>query len=179
MSRIRICGSPGLPGDNIKEGKMEQFNKTKQAAEAWYRQIEKVYCPFLKRNIHFNAKGLDHIKFKAWNKTRLISDQYLRFKFLRLAPAIFEKSGTLQEYNDTNNFERVKYGKRWQKLMVPVKYYGFIAILDYKIRVKVIVKEVQGGHPYFWSIIPFWKNKQHPLTEEIKKVFHEGDLEND
>ncbi len=55
----------------------------------------------------FNVKGLKHIKFKAWNKTRSILDQYLRFKFLRLAPAILEKSGTLQEYQETKNFERI------------------------------------------------------------------------
>jgi hypothetical protein len=158
---------------------MEKFTKVKEEAEGWYKQAGKVYCPFLKRNVNFNAKGLAHIKFKGWNKTRLISDQYLRFKFLRLAPAILTKSGTLQEYNDTKNFEREKSNSRWQKLMVPVKYYGFVAVLDYKIRVKVIVKEVFGGQPYFWSIIPFWKNYKHPITEEIKKVFHEGDLEND
>jgi len=158
---------------------IEKFNEIKEDAEEWYKKLDRADCPFLKRKVNFNAKGLDHIKFKAWNKTRPVSDQYLRLKFLRLAPKILEKSGTLQEYNETKNFERVNYGSRWQKLMVPVKYYGFVAILNYSTKVKVIVKEVAGGQPYFWSIIPFWKNKKHPITEETKKVFHEGDLEND
>ena len=158
---------------------LEKFNRIKAKAEECYKQVDNVYCPFLKKNVGFNSKGLDHIKFKSWNRSRSNSDQYLRLKFLKLAPSILEKSGTLQEYNNTKNFERVKTSSRWQKLMVPVRYYGFVAILDYEIRVKVIVKEVYGGQPHFWSIIPFWKNRKHPITEEIKKVFHDGDLEND
>lgn len=158
---------------------IEKFNQIKQEAEDWYKNVNKIVCPFLNRKVSFNAKGLDHIKFKAWNKARSVSDQYLRLKFLRLAPKILEKSGTLQEYNETKNFERIKSNSRWQKLMIPVKYYGFVAVLDYKIKVKIIIKEVHSGQPYFWSIIPFWKNKKHPITNEIKKVFHEGDPEND
>jgi hypothetical protein len=158
---------------------LEKFHEIKKEAEIWYRSIDKVECPVLKRKINFNTKGLKHIKFKAWNKSRSMADQYLRLKFLRLAPAILKKSGTLQEYQETKNFERIDSNSKWKNLMVPVKYCGFIAILDYKYKVKVIVKEIYGGQPYIWSIIPFWKNKINPLTEETKKVFHEGDLEND
>ncbi len=156
-----------------------KFNQIKKEAEDWYKEIDLIECPFLKRNVNFNAKGLDHIKFKAWNKARSISDQYLRFKFLRLAPVILKRSGTLQEFQDTKNFERIHSNSKWKRLMVPVKYYGFIAVLGYKIKVKVIVKEIYGSQPYFWSIIPFWKNRTDPITQELKKVFHEGDLEND
>ncbi|MFH0891641.1 MAG: hypothetical protein V1867_02575 [Candidatus Falkowbacteria bacterium] len=161
------------------QNEIEKFLKVKEAAEIQYRKIDKIYCPFLKKNVNFNAKGLDHIKFKAWNKARLISDQYLRLKFLRLASDILAKSGTLQEYNDSKNFERVKSNSQWRQLMMPVKYYGFVAVLNYDIRVKVVVKEICGGQPYFWSIIPFWKNYKHPITDAIKKVFHDGDLEFD
>ena len=158
---------------------IEKFNKVKAEAEFWYKSVKYIYCPYLKKKVHFNAKGLDHIKFKEWNKTRLVSDQFLRLKFLQLVPTILEKSGTLQEYSETKNFERKKVSSKWGKRLVPVKYYGFIALLKNTIRVKVIVKEVERGQPIFWSIIPFWKNKKNPITREIKKVFHEGDLEND
>ena len=84
---------------------IDKFNKIKKEAEEWYKEINQVECPFLKRKINFNVKGLRHIKFKAWNKSRSISDQYLRLKFLRLAPAILEKSGTLQEFQEAKNFE--------------------------------------------------------------------------
>jgi hypothetical protein len=159
---------------------VEKFKKIKEEAELLYRDFGKAECPCLKRKINFNAKGIDHIKFKRWNKTRPVSDQYLRLKFLKYARLILEKSGTLQEYKETKTFERLKRANSiWRQSMAPVKYYGFIAMIDYKIRVKIIVKEIEGGQPYFWSIVPFWKNYKHPITEEIKKVFHEGDLETD
>lgn len=161
------------------EDKIEKFNQEKKKAEETYKKIDRVYCPFLNCKVNFNAKGLDHIKFKDWNKPRLISEQYLRLKFLKFAPLIVEKTCTLQEYNETKIFERRKRNSRWEKVMVPVKYYGFVAIMKYKIKVKVIVKELQGGQPYFWSIIPFWKSKKDPILELTKKVFHDGDLERD
>jgi hypothetical protein len=64
--------------------------------------------------------------------------------------------------------------------MVNVKFYGFVAITNMDsngmIRIKIIVKEIEGGEPYFWSIIPFWKCKKDPILEQTKKVFHDGDL---
>lgn len=164
---------------NFDEEKIKGFQIIKQKAEGDYKKINKVFSPFLKRNVSFNAKGLDHIKLKQWNKARLLSDQFLRIKFLCLAPKIIEKSTTLQEYIETKNFERINMRSRWQKMMVPVKYYGFIAIVDYKIKIKIIIKEIVGGQPFFWSIIPFWKTKNNPILNETKKVFHDGDLESD
>ena len=138
------------------------------------------FCPALNKNINFNTKGLDHIKFKDWNKTRLASEQYLRLKFLRKAPEILKKATTMQEYKEGKTFERVNSNSKWNKKMVNVKFYGFVTItsLDSNgmIRIKIIVKEVKGGEPYFWSIIPFWKCKKDPILEQTKKVFHDGDL---
>ena len=85
-----------------------KFDQVKKVAEEQYKKINSVFCPFLKRNVNFNAKGLDHIKFKGWNKARLISEQYLRLKFLKLAPLVIEKAGTLQEFSNTKIFERRK-----------------------------------------------------------------------
>ncbi len=159
------------------ENNLKKFEEIKQNAEKEYKLIESVLCPFLNRKISFNAKGLDHIKFKEWNKTRPVSDQYLRLKFLKFAPRVLKKTTTLQEYNEKNNFERIARNSRWTQVMTPVKYYGFIAIIDYKIRIRIVVKEIEGGQPFFWSIMPYWRTKNNPITEETKKVFHEGDLE--
>jgi hypothetical protein len=156
----------------------EKLEEVKKEAEEVYRNIDSVLCPYLKTKVNFNAKGLDHIKMKSWNKARLASDQYLRLKFLRLAPEVLKGSGTLQEIKETKNFERIKSVGKWQSLMKPVVYYGFIAIIR-KVKIKVIVKKIENGQPYFWSIIPYWKSQKDELCQKIKKVFHEGDLEND
>ena len=154
-----------------------RFEQIKKEAEEQYKKINNVFCPFLKRDVNFNTKGLDHIKFKEWNKTRLIPDQFLRLKFLKLAPLVIKKVSTLQEFSKTKTFERVKRNSRWEKILIPVKYYGFVAIIDFKVKIKIIVKEIENGEPFFWSIIPFWKTRKDPITEQTKKVFCEGDLE--
>ncbi|MFH0819648.1 MAG: hypothetical protein V1892_01310 [bacterium] len=163
---------------NLTMDNLEKLQETKKAAEAFYENIGSVPCPYLKRSIVFNVKGLDHIKMKAWNKTRLSSDQYLRLKFLKLVPDVLRVAGTLQELLETNCMERLKFTGKWQHKMVSVKYYGFIAIIN-GIKIKIIIKEIEGVPPYFWSVIPFWKTKNNEIFGEIKKVFHEGDLEND
>ena len=157
--------------DNI-----EQFQRVKQEAEDYYKTVNAVFCPYLKSKINFNAKGLDHIKMKSWNKSRLVSDQYLRLKFLKLVQEVLKNSGTLQEFHETKNFERIKDTGRWQSIMKPIVYYGFVAILN-NVKIKIIVKRVEGGQPYFWSVIPFWKTQRDEIFQKIKKVFHEGDLE--
>lgn len=156
----------------------ELFDKIKEEAELFYEGLDFVYCPYLKSKIFFNVKGLDHIKMKAWNKTRLVSDQYLRLKFLKLVPDILKSSGTLQEIHLTKNFERVRNSGKWQSSMKEVVYYGFVAIVN-KVKIKIIIKKIENNQPYFWSVIPFWKNRKDPICEQTKKVFHEGDLEND
>lgn len=161
------------------EDKQIIFNRVKQKSEEEYKKIKHVFNPFLNKNINFNAKGLDHIKFKDWNKTRPIEQQYLRLKFLVLAPKILEKSYTVQEFNETKSLERIKRNSKWIRLAKPVKYYGFVAIWKYKTKIKIVVKEIEGGEPFFWSIIPYWKTRKDPMIEITKKVFHEGDLERD
>ncbi len=153
----------------------QEFSKIKLTAESFYKTVGEISCPYFNESVAFNAKGLDHIKFKGWNKARTIEDQYLRLKFLHLAPEVIKKSHTLQEFRKQNNFERRKINSRWEQRVVFVNYYAFIAILK-NIRIKVIVKEVEGSKKIFWSICPFWK-QQKRYDGKIEKALFEGNLE--
>ena len=102
---------------------------------------------------------------------------YVRLKLLSLAPEIIRASHTLQEFYETSRFERRKINSRWEQRVTQVQYYGFVAVIK-RTRVKVIVKEVEGGKKFFWSIIPFWKTKRDEFGQKIKKILHEGDMEN-
>lgn len=133
---------------------MEGFNKIKRIEEENYKKIGDIFCPYLKSPIAFNRKGLEHITMKGWKKSRPVSDQFMRIKFLKWAPIIVGKSHTLQEFQEKRSFERQKINSRWEYRATDTKYYGFVAILK-KIRVKIVVKEIVGGKPYFWSVIPF------------------------
>ncbi len=154
---------------------IDKFNKAKTDAEKFYKNIGKVYCPYLKDNVSFNTKGLDHIKFSGWNKTRLLKDQYIRLRLLQLAPKIIRESHTLQEFFKTIRQERRKINGVWEINFTETTFYGFVAVIN-KCRVKIIVKEISGGKKYFWSIIPFWKNRRYNDGMN-KKILHEGELE--
>jgi hypothetical protein len=155
-----------------------EFNKIKHEAEEIYGKIGSTYCPYFKEPVHFNSKGLDHLVFKKWNKTRLIHDQFMRFKYLKHAPVVIENSKTLQGIKTINAMERLKKNSKWQAVMKPVTYYEFIAILDTgngKSRVKVIVKQIENNEKFFYSIIPFWGINK----ETHEKVLYGGNPEQD
>ncbi len=148
---------------------LEKFTKEKEKAETFYKTLDKVHCPYLGEKINFNAKGLDHIKFKKWNRARVRDDQYMRLKLIRLAPEAIKKSNTVQGYSETKEFERKKINSRWENVLTAVSYYEFVAILG-NVRVRVIVRNIEGGEKHFWSIIPFWKMDK----KNRKRLLHYG-----
>lgn len=154
----------------------EKFNQAKEIAEEFYRAVGEVHCPYFQEKVVFNAKGLEHLKFKDRQKARIITDQYVRLRLLKLAPEIIKKSHTLQEFFETNKFEKVNSNSKWQYKMVRVCYYGFVAIIN-EARIKIIIKQIEGGNKFFWSLIPFWKIDKK--NRENKKILHRGDMEND
>lgn len=153
---------------------IEKFNKIKEKAEDFYKTIGEIYCPYLKEKIKFNAKGLEHIKFKARNKARSRNDQYMRFKLIHLAPEVIKLSHTVQGLNVIRNFELQKINSRWDRILKDVCYYEFVAVIN-KARVRVIIKQIDSGQNFFWSIIPFWR-----MNKELKKrMLHNGNPEID
>ena len=160
------------------ESTPEKFNEIKNDSEDFYNKIGNVHCPYFKEKINFNSKGWDHLIFKNWNRTRLISDQFSRLRHIKLASKVVEDSKTLQGTWTTNKFERVKKKDgSWQQILKMTTYYEFIAVMEShgsKIRVKVIIKQVDGGEKFFLRIIPFWG-----VNKKGERVIHSGDPEND
>ncbi|HXK37051.1 MAG TPA: hypothetical protein VJ553_05725 [Candidatus Paceibacterota bacterium] len=134
----------------------EQFAEIKAEAETFYAGIGAVYSPYLKKSVAFNAKGLDHLKLKEWNKARSIDDQCRRLRIIQYAPLIVQASHTVQGLSYVDRFERRQTNSRWERVMMRIVYYEFIAVLQ-NIRIRCIVKELPGGQPFFWSIMPYWR----------------------
>ncbi len=157
----------------ISDMEMNTFNELKQNAENLYKNFGEVYCSYLQKKVIFNVKGLDHLKMKSWNHARNENDQLMRFKLLHFAPNIVKKSHTLQGIEHGNKFERIKINNRWENKMVYVRYYEFISI-EGEYRMKVIIKQIGDAQPYFWSIVPHWKQ-----TNQRRKKMFEGNPEED
>lgn len=152
----------------------ELFQKTKEKAEDEYRILKNVYCPYLKDTVHFDTNGLSHIKFKSWSRPRSRFDQYVRLRLLHLAPLVIKQSHTLQGVWETNLWERRKRHGKWEKILQPVTYYEFLAVIG-RARIKVIVRLAKGAQLHFWSIIPFWRMNE--VTS--KRKLYDGNPELD
>lgn len=151
-----------------------KFEEVKARGELLYSTIKEVFCPYFQEKIPFNSKGMEHLKFISRERVRLRSDQYMRFRLLYLAPKILGMTRTLQGLSRFQLFERVRMHNRIETKMVPVIHYVFIAIVD-DFRVKIIVKQMDDGEKYFWSIIPYWRVDPHDKT----RLFLTGDKDQD
>lgn len=151
------------------------FDKIREKAEAEYKAIAEVYCPYFKEKIVFNDKGITHLKFKKDKVARERKDQYMRLKNIHIAPMVIKSSYTLQEAQVKKEFIEVNTNTRKEKVQKDVYYYAFVAIIrdgNFDKRVKVVIRQVTGGIKMFWSIIPYWKS-----NKELK--LHNGDLQED
>ena len=152
----------------------EEFDTIKAGGEQLYKTFSSVYCPYFKAKIAFNAQGMEHLKFKSRGTARSHQDQFMRFKLIKLAPLILSASGTLQGIWETKGFERVRMHSRTESVLLPVNYYEFTAVIK-RNRAKIIIKQINMGELYFWSLIPFWGMN----TQTMERILHDGDLEND
>lgn len=152
----------------------QQLKDVKDKGELLYKSFDQVYCPYFKEKVSFGAQGFEHLKFKRREKARLDKDQYMRFKLLHLVPDILKLSHTVQGVLETTRFERVRMHSRTDTVMKPVTYYEFIAVVK-RNRIRVIIKQIDGGQKFFWSIVPFWGMN----TETMNRILHEGVPEED
>ena len=146
----------------------EEYRCVRQQAEAQYATLGQIRCPYLQDSVHFNTEGFRHLLFKSWNRGRDRHDQFMRLKFLARAPEILRLSRTVQGIQETNEWERRHRHGRWEKLLIGVTYYQFVAVLNER-RFKVIVKQLPGGQRIFWSLIPFWRQ-----TDQGRRLLHDG-----
>lgn len=157
---------------NIKDEK--DFDEVVRKAEEFYATIGEIRCPYFGDKVAFNAAGLKHLKFKLDMVARSRSEQYARLKLLTLAPQVLFLSRTVQGIWHTKHFERIRIHSRTDLILKPISFYEFIAVLE-NTRVKVIVKQIDNGEKFFWSIIPYWKID----SINSRRVLYSGDPEHD
>lgn len=129
-----------------------EIQKIIENAKTEYKNIGKVFCPYLNQEVWFTMKGFRHLISN--NRKQRHDDVILdRLSAIKYIPDIVSKSGTLQEYENINT-----------------EYFGFIAIIDSK-KYKVILLKNEAGRYMFISVIPKYKTgirdeNQKPTQEE-------------
>jgi len=153
---------------------ISDFEQIKVKGEETYKNISDTYCPYLGKTVSFNAQGIEHLKFKSKERPRLPKDQYMRLKLIHLAPEVLKNSKTVQGILETKKFERVRINHRTDTILKPVHYFEFISVIK-RNRVKVIIKQIDDGNFFFWSLIPFWRMNENTMT----RILHDGIPEED
>lgn len=145
----------------------------------YYRRIGAVRCPYLKTNVHFNSEGFGHLLSRSWNRGRSTAEQYIRLRLIPKVVEIIRIANTLQEYDQREMFVRQQINSRWENREKVVHYYVFIALLiEHGLRFKIIIKQIEGGEPFFWSVYPSWRVEKN-VANNKKKIFYNGNLEED
>ena len=155
-----------------------KFDELKRRAEEFYKGLGEVHCPYLKEKITFNAKGLEHLKFNSKNHARPLADQRTRLRLIHLAPEVIKSSHTIQGLSHARVFEYIRSNARTECVLKDVTYYEFIAIVEdrqEKKRIRVVIKQIENGPKYFWSVIPFWKMDK----DKRERKMGSGHLETD
>jgi len=154
----------------------EEFEKLKTNTEAYYTSIAHIKCPALSdAMVHFTSEGFNHLKYSK-KKARSKVDQAAKFRLVKKAVVLLQKTTTIQEYSDRREEIHKKRYKKLSKEWSNVGYWGFIAIIS-GVRLKVVVKRIDNSKFLFWSVIPVWQTKEilgYKMTDKSK-----GDLAED
>lgn len=145
------------------------FEKHKELAEAFYKQVGKVNCPALKAEVYFTSDGFHHLRYDNNRSERDKKVQLNKFKCLKFAIDILKQTTTLQEYRTF--LQRVgKSDKSGLYKTAMAEYYGFAAIVgeNRRVRVKVIVRKIGNGNFQFWSVMPYWVVQDKPGGVRVK-----------
>ncbi len=103
-----------------------------------YKKLESVFCPYLEQEVSFRSRGFKHLIWKLEKGMRSKKIIKQRFEALDFVSEIIQKSGTLQEYENTEK-----------------EFFCFIAIVQER-KYKVVVMKLGDGSYTFLSIIPGW-----------------------
>jgi len=145
-----------------------EFDAILRKAQEFYPTIGHIHCPHLSAAVQFNIHGLEHLRRKSWNRGRSRQDQFMRLKYLRMAPTILRLSNTVQGVCHTNERIRRHRHGRWEEVFSPATYFEFVAVIEER-RFKVIVKQTPGQEFMFWSLIPFWRQ-----SKQGTRLLHDG-----
>ena len=138
--------------EQIRNNAMNKFNKLSQ---------ERIFCPALNLKIKFTNEGFSHLSYKDVKRHyRSKEEQKIRYWCFLFVEDVIKRSNFYQEYKTEEELITIKKNgiKSTEKRFV--EYFWFVAVVKTKlekIRIKVVVKYVQGfEYGEFKSVIPAW-----------------------
>lgn len=138
----------------------DKYDKAKRSAVDFFNRNNSVFSPILNK-ITFNSDGLCHLINKSDKHKRDWKDQIKRFQILQYVKPVLEGMKYYQEYRENLENIRMKDHGALKLACKTVKYWAFVAVINDKIRIKIILKKTGEGQIIFWSVLPFWRTRQY------------------
>lgn len=150
---------------------IEKYNRAKQFAIDFFARNKQIKSLAL-GNVYLNSDGFMHLIFQNKKHRRDTKNQIKRFYLLRYIKTVLESMKYYQEYFERLENVEIRHQNKTDFVYKKVIYWGFIAVIDNKIRIKIILKKVSDRQIIFWSIIPYWKTEHY---KDIKFIsLHKG-----
>ena len=129
------------------------YAAAKSFASSFYSKIGRIKCPALDDEyVAFTRKGIGHILYKS---SRNHKDIVHRLSLLQHAEAIIMDPYAKIEYRLEDEKEYLKKNGEYKLYEVKSQYWTFKKQINPSLTVKVVVRQVEQGGKYFYSIMKY------------------------
>jgi hypothetical protein len=154
----------------------EKYDSAEKTARQLFQDNPRIHSAAV-GSVKLNSDGFLHLIFKNPKHKRDCKNRMKRFELLRYLKDVLAGMSHYQEYFETKQAIRIKRQGTILLESRVIRYWGFIAVIKDKIRIKIILKKVGDGNIIFWSIIPFWKTKNYKNISIVN--LSTGNIEDD
>ena len=132
----------------------QSFDDFIKEKRAWYKTVEKVYCPILNQYVVFNSKGFYHLRYDSHGKRRDVREQKYKIGLLPLVIPVIQLATSIADFKKEQYSKPLdKYYEIWELKEVVGKQ---------KALVSVILRRIGDGNITFLSV---WK-KENKKTKK-------------
>jgi hypothetical protein len=131
----------------------DNFLEAKKFAHGFYSTIGRIKCPALNDEyIAFNAKGIHHVINK---KSRTKDEVVARLSYLQYVESIISDPFAKIDFRQKKEKEYLKKNGLYQLYEVVSQYWTFTKPIDATLKIKVVIRQVEQGGKYFYSIMKY------------------------
>ncbi len=124
----------------------ELLDKRKSEYITW----DKVFCKSLNKDVRFNMRGFNHLRFKTDNTPRHPKEAMYKMGLLPLVPTVIKLANKVDRYEKRS----APVGGTRTKVVKEIEYWSLIATVgQQKVKIKVIIRRIGDGKLHFWSVM--------------------------
>lgn len=134
-----------------KQSQIDYCRLLTASARATYDSIKSVYCPILKENVVFNARGFHHLNYNSDGTPRDVSERVHKLTLFPLAIPVIKNATAIAEERDI----KIRASRKKGAPTKDGKTYALAALVGRKkpVEVRVVLLRIGNGNLTFRSIM--------------------------